>query len=178
MGAMEGDEAYNPYAPPKAGAAIDPSLLSTSSDFASERRSVLLCFVLSVVTFGVYAPIWLLRRRRFLNGLDSSVKLWERLPWVILAMLVVTLFIDPVLSAAGERLPGTSALIEFVAGALVLIAEFRVANILRSEFRRSGRGIQVSSLAVFFLGVPYLQYKVNQGADTPARLSRRRPGNA
>src|SRR5580765_8512215 len=64
----------NPYAPPKAAVADVPTGL--------KRRSVVLMIVLSIVTFGLYYPIWFLRRRAALNRLDSprKLRLW---PFVI-----------------------------------------------------------------------------------------------
>ena len=58
----------NPYAPPTAPVA----------DVASARlrpRSVIVMILLSLVSFGLYYPIWFLRRRAAFNQLDSPRKL-------------------------------------------------------------------------------------------------------
>jgi hypothetical protein len=166
---MSGDPQTNPYAPPQAPTGV--ALARTGDGFEEERRSVLFCAVLWCATLGLYTPIWLLRRRPFLDGLDASVRLSAAIPVV----LVVTFVVDWLLSMGGRPLADLTRLLSIVTMVLTLVAEFRVARILRSEFRRSGRGILVSSLAVFFLGLLYLQYKINQGAATPRRLPRRSP---
>jgi hypothetical protein len=61
-------------------------------------------------------------------------------------------------------------LVQMVPSIAGLILAFRVAGILRSDFARSGRFIEISSLGVFFLNFLYLQHKMNVAADTPARL--------
>ena len=61
----------NPYAPPKAPVA-DRSSASTTG---LKRRRVLVMIVLSIVTFGLYYPIWFFRRREALNRLNSPRKL-------------------------------------------------------------------------------------------------------
>jgi hypothetical protein len=167
---MSGDRQFNPYAPPRPPPAA--ALTTTTEDgFEGERRSILVVLVLWVATLGLYTPIWLLRRRTFLDGLDASVRLSAAVP----ALLVVTFVVDWLLSMGGRPLTDVSRLLSIVNMVLTLFAEFRVARILRSEFRRSGRGIDVSSIAVFFFGILYLQAKINQGADTPRRFPKRSP---
>jgi hypothetical protein len=60
------------------------------------------------------------------------------------------------------------------AGVVTLIANFRAAAILRSEFRRSGRLLTVSGVATFFFGIFYLQYKINEGADVAPRSKKKK----
>jgi hypothetical protein len=50
-----------------------------------------------------------------------------------------------------------------------VIANFRVLGILRSDSARTGRFLGFSTVGTFFFGIYYLQYKINQMADTPAR---------
>src|SRR5215217_3724122 len=83
----------NPYAPPQAAVAdSSPTLL--------KRRSVILMIVLTIVTFGFYYPVWFLRRRTALNGLDSprKLRLW---PFVVTIAWFVCQFIIGVV--AGSR---------------------------------------------------------------------------
>ena len=74
----------NPYAPPKAA-------IADLSSTGLKRRSVLLMIVFAVVTFGLYYPIWFLRRRAALNELDSPRKLptW---PFVVFIVWFVVQF--------------------------------------------------------------------------------------
>jgi hypothetical protein len=156
--------APNPYEPPKARS--DAHVAPLSSDFGRERRSVLLCIVLSALSLGLYSGIWLIRRRPFLNALHASKKLGSALPVMSLGLGAIGL----VVSVSGKDGAPISQLASTVAGIATLVANFRVAAILRSEFSRTGRFLSVSSVGTFFFGIYYLQYKINQGADTPPRV--------
>ena len=61
-------------------------------------------------------------------------------------------------------------LVSALGGGALLLADFRVASILSSDFARTGRLLSVSSVATFFFGPFYLQYKINQAAEIPARV--------
>jgi hypothetical protein len=160
-------EPLNPYAPPRA--VIDPRAPlddGDSGDFKSERRSVVLCMVLTVLTSWLYPPIWLWRRRPFLKRLDASNELGPVLPVVIL----ICSFCIIVLQLAGHGQGNASLQVGGIAGVATVAASLRVAGILRSEFARTGRVLSVSSAGAFFFGILYLQYKINQGAVTPVRV--------
>lgn len=171
-------EAQNPYAPPdtpatpatpQPAAPPPPVPGGESPDFGSERRSVLLCAVLSVVTLGFYPSIWFLRRRAFLDRLRGREPIGA-LAVLPLASLVVVCVISFGLGLAEIEVGrAVDRGLSVAAGAMSVIAGFRVGNILRSEFARSGRFIPVSSAAIFFFGVLYLQHKINQAAATRPR---------
>src|SRR6266566_1911660 len=93
----------NPYTPPKAAVAdVSPTGL--------RRRSVVLMIVLTVVTFGLYYPIWFLRRRAALNRLDSPRKL-PRWPFLLFLAFFVLQFIVSIASGSAppEQTIGSGA---------------------------------------------------------------------
>src|SRR5215204_1558994 len=60
----------NPFAPPKARVAdVEPDT------HGLKRRSLLMMIVFTIITLGVYYPIWWFRRRPGLNRLHSPSKL-------------------------------------------------------------------------------------------------------
>jgi len=61
--------------------------------------------------------------------------------------------------------------VQLVGGIATVLANFRVLNILRSDAARTGRFLEFSTIGTFFFGVFYLQYKMNQLADQPARVA-------
>ena len=119
--------------------------------------------LLWVVTLGVYAGIWYVRRARFFDGLDASKKL-GLLPWLSVALLAFLLLAS---AAGAER--DLIRLIEAASGLTNLFLAFRMAAILRSDFARTGRFIGFSSFGVFFFGCLYLQHVMNEAAEVPAR---------
>ena len=111
----------NPYAPPKAAVAdVSPTGL--------KRRSVILMILLTIVTFGLYVPIWFLRRRAALNRLDSprKLRLW---PFVIAVTWSVFDFIVGIAagSAPLAQAIGEGAAVHFgrfAVGILMLVQSF------------------------------------------------------
>ncbi len=157
---MNGNPLETPSAPP-APAPPAPLGGQARGGYQDERRSVLLLLVLSIITLGIYPAVWFFRRRRFLDSLDSS----EKLGSMAAAPLVAT-----VLSLACSFLALPSDVerpLSIAFGAVTIITAFRVAKMLRSDFARTGRFLSVSGVATFFFNALYLQYKINQAADTP-----------
>jgi hypothetical protein len=136
-------------------------------------RSVGLVVLLSLITVGIYPAVWYIRRQPFLDALDSDQKMGKTLAWAPLVTfaIVVALGIlipdDAMGGSASRALSGG-------AGAVTLMTAFRVAHILRSHFARTGRLMNVSGVATFFLGTWYLQHVINVAAATPGRLERKK----
>ena len=164
-----GDE-FNPYAPP--GIVDPPSVRAKISNYESERRGVFVCILLTLATLGLYQTIWLVRRQRFLDSLDADAKLGSVLPWFPLGLSLCNLALTLVVGKGAAPL---ESLISAAAALTFVIAIFRVRTILRSDFARTGRFLDVSTVATFFLHIYYLQYKINKAASTPpARKKKKR----
>jgi len=165
------DEEHNPYAPPAEPVALregygDEDGDREASDYSSERRPVLLCILLTFVSCGFYQSIWLLRRAPFLDRLNASKRLGSTLPIFVLVSGVGSF----VVALAGKEAASVQPLVGLVGTIAAIVANFRVADILRSDSTRTGRFIRISSLWTFLLGIYYLQYKINQLADLPAHV--------
>ena len=167
---------YNPYAAPAAdllGASDDP--LDRSS-YHSERRSVWLLILLSVVTLSIYPGVWFWRRRKFLDGLQAGPKLGVLgvAPLMATVLSFLVSFVTTLLNAP----PELDRAFTLPLGLVSVVEAFRVAAILRSDFARSGRSatLQVSGIATFFFSFLYLQHIINRAADVPARFPRVEPG--
>jgi hypothetical protein len=173
LGGMADDD-HNPYAPPAEPLdqvqAFRDDRDDGPNDFESERRSVVLTILLTVVTFGFYPSIWLLKRRAFLDRQDTGKELGTGLPTFILVSSVMGVG----LAFAGAEAAKLRPMLTLMSGIATLIANFRVLGILRSVSSRSGRFLEFSTIGTFFFGIYYLQYKINQMADTPARADRPR----
>jgi|GEM_PF-5873785 len=160
----------NPYAPP---ASVEPRTTPKArrsggaSDYSREARSVVLVVFLALVTLGVYPSVWYVRRQAFVDSLDADRKLGPGLPWSLVALTILNL----VIAVASPEISNVFAI---GSGILSLIARFRIARILRSDFARSGRRIDVQSLLTFFLGVAYLQYKINQASEIRAHVRKKK----
>ena len=150
----------------------DGSLLGGEgvSDYEAERRPVILCIVLAVVTLGLYPSIWLVQRRAFVDSLQRKKDLGVALP----VLALVTGIIAIVVPFAGKDAQAIQPVFSVLAAISSLMARFRILDTLRTDSARTGRFLEFSSVATFFLGIFYLQYKINQLADQPARVERPR----
>jgi len=168
----------NPYAPPKAAVAdLSPTGL--------KRRSVILMILLSIVTFGLYFPIWFLRRRAALNRLDSprKLRLW---PFVIAVTWFVFQFImgiaagsAPLGQAIGEGAALLLNFVQFAVGILMLVQSFFTKDILEDHLAGPGDQVpnpllvdtvKLSGVMTFFFQIFYLQYVINRYiAGSPCR---------
>jgi len=149
-----------------------------------EKTSVVTVILLTVVSLGLYYPIWFLRRKSALNTLRSSEKLGSAMPAVVLLIYVAELvlgFLDAARQNYGSPLnPNVfESVIEFgilAAAVLLLILAFKVRRILGDHLTASHTGLFAQSLALqqgssfsgvatFFFGIFYLQYKINEFAE-------------
>jgi len=139
--------------------------------------------LLTLLTAGLYAPIWFLIRRRALNNLHSREKLEAWPVSVALAALVASLCL-PLLGSlkwgswveVENAYPALHPAILLVAGLILIVQCFKVRRILldhlapRQEAMFSA-GIWMqdeesfSRMGTFFFGIFYLQHKINSMLD-------------
>ncbi len=139
--------------------------------------------LLTLLTAGLYAPIWFLIRRRALNNLHSREKLEAWPVSVALAALVASLCL-PLLGSlkwgswveVENAFPLLHPGILLVAGLILIVQCFKVRRILldhlapRQEAMFSA-GIRMqheelfSRMGTFFFGIFYLQHKINGMLD-------------
>jgi len=154
---VKDDASFNPYAPPAADEAPGIGDYDGPS-LASQRFSTLALFAIAVVTLGLYMPVWLFFRRKFLDSLDCDTKIGIFLPVTVAGLLVA------VAAMAGLKVDEKMVqVVQIASGITSIIAVFRVRRILRLAVR-----LNVSGLATFFFGALYLQYKINLAADQHA----------
>ena len=139
--------------------------------------------LLTLLTAGLYAPIWFLIRRRALNSLRSREKLRVLPVAAALAGLVTSLCLSILgRSRWGSWIASDNTLvvlargISLVAGLTLIVQCFKVRRILldhlapRQEAMFS-TGIRMqheelfSRMGTFFFGIFYLQYKINSMLD-------------
>jgi hypothetical protein len=140
-------------------------------------------FLLTLLTAGLYTPIWFLIRRRALNNLRSKEKLaaW---PLVVALGALAASLCFPILGSlkwgswveVENAFPLLHPGILLVAGLTLIVQCFKVRRILldhlapRQEAMFSA-GIRLqheesfSRMGTFFFGIFYLQYKINSMLD-------------
>jgi len=135
------------------------------------KKDVSRVILLTVITFFIYYPIWFLRVRRTLNNLRSDRKIGYVLPLIVLAFQIIGLPVS-IFQGISKGIGMNGRIVDLVAisyqainflnigvvAALILLA-FRVRRILLDHF---GDGVDLSPVATFFLGIFYLQDKINR----------------
>jgi hypothetical protein len=139
--------------------------------------------LLTLLTAGLYVPIWFLIRRRALNNLHSREKLEAWPVSVALAALVASLCL-PLLGSlkrgswveVENAYPALHPGILLVAGLILIVQCFKVRRILldhlaprREAMFSAGLRMQheelFSRMGTFFFGIFYLQHKINSMLD-------------
>ena len=129
--------------------------------------SALLVFVASLVTMGVFLPIWYLMRRQGLNRLDGDEQMGTTAPVVALGLSCLSA--SGMFSVFGGAslestvlLSGLNNLVTLAIGGILVVLRLKVRRMLMLHAeRRSGEPLGVSWLGAAVLGEFYLQAKVN-----------------
>ena len=162
-----------------------------------EHKSVLLVILLTVVTFGLYYPYWFIRSKKGINSLNSQRKINLIIPGFVFSVWLlrfVLVFVWAALSESGalsrlgfianaiQGVPELDSIVTLVGGILLLLQCFKVKSILEDHTNVPISGPLAGSLtlvqrttfsgvATFFLGIYYLQYKINEIVDASPQAS-------
>jgi hypothetical protein len=166
---MSTTEEWNPY--------TATSAVPLDRTGGLRRRSVLVVIVFQVVTFGLYLPIWFLRRRAALNRLDSprTVEAWPFSLFLAVVMLQVVLELvatpEPVEQMIGDAGSLALTVMQLGVGLLMLVQCFKTKDILEDHLAGPGDAYPASAFAntvklswpmTFFFQIIYLQYVINR----------------
>ena len=130
--------------------------------------SPILVAVFTLLTFGLYLPVWYLGRLNRLNALNSTAKLSSRSAYVLLGLYLVNA--SGVLSFVGGSDIKSALMLNTLGHALTLVTgmilislRLRVREMLRDQYgaRFSAQAV-LSWIASVILGEIYLQTKMNR----------------
>ena len=170
-----------------AAAILEPKKPADSA-LQLEKTSVLRTVLLSLATFGIYIPFWYLTRRRAINALYSTEKLGLAVFVIALCLYGLDFLVNIIYAIMTEvgtsfsaiSMDGLSRALELTVGVLLLIQAFKVRRILLDHHDAQQAGMFSSQLgmeadssfsrvATFFLGIWYLQYKINDFLEVWSR---------
>jgi membrane-anchored glycerophosphoryl diester phosphodiesterase (GDPDase) len=141
-----------------------------------ESRSVVLVVGLTLVTLGLYYPVWFMLRRSGINSLHSKEKLGAMVFALVIALqlLVLGLILGQGYLTSPELawLRFFDSAASLLTGILLLVQTFKVKRILEDHAAESSQGLfggsislaqesSLSGVATFFFGIFYLQHKIN-----------------
>ncbi len=141
--------------------------------------------ILTILTMGLYIPIWFMQKRGGLNQLDSARKASLGFP---IAALILSAVVALLNFGAANRVPWiynieirwdtiANLIAAGLIGFLLMIQSFQVRSILEDHLLAHSHGPLAGSIAMlnrsefspvgtFFFGVFYLQYKINEMVET------------
>ena len=160
----------NPFAPPKARVAdVEPDT------HGLKRRGLLMMILFTIITLGVYYPIWWFRRRPGLNRLNSPQKLaiW---PLVLFATLFAIQLVHGFLQGltGDDQVLGAGpaafiSLFQLVVGIVMIIQSFKVKSIIEDHATPEPESapmfvehVKLSGIMTFFFSIFYLQWAINR----------------
>ena len=127
-----------------------------------EKKNVLLMILLTIITYGIYIPVWFLNRKDSFNNLNSKEKISNGPIIFVLVIFIISaiLLIPSVLfmeTEIGVMIDGVDSLINLVGGITILVMSFKVRRIMNEHYKTN-----LSGVATFFFTFFYLQYKINR----------------
>ena len=126
-----------------------------------QKKSVFAIIILSIVTLGVYVPVWFLKQRNALNNLNSEKKInWD--PYILLIFSIISIILIVPTIIIGGWVNIISDIINWAIAINIILLSFSVRRILKEHYN-----IDISGLATFFLSIWYLQYKINKLPEAP-----------
>ena len=131
-------------------------------DTQLEKKNVLLMIFLTIITYGIYIPVWFLKRKNAFNNLNSKEKISNGPIIFVLVIFVISaiLLIPSVLfmeTEIGTMVDGIDSIINLVGGITILVMSFKVRRIMNEHYKT-----KLSGVATLFFTFLYLQYKVNR----------------
>ena len=122
-----------------------------------------LVLLLSVVTCGIFAIIWIFVQAGFVRKLDANSK---AIPWLIayLGLSMGLRFVAGVLEGIGHNSLAWLNIIAWLGGwACYLVAAFNMKDSLERYYNsREPIGLRLSGVLVFLIPMLYLQYHFNE----------------
>ncbi|HYT73642.1 MAG TPA: hypothetical protein VEL79_02735 [Vicinamibacterales bacterium] len=143
-----------------------------------KQRGVLLMIGLTLVTGGLYYPLWFLRRLSALNRLNAPRKLrvWPFLLLLALTLIRLIVFIrsGPPRPHPADALSLLLRLVSLAVGILILVQCFFIKDMLEDHLSGPegdvsssifSESVKLSGLMTFFFGIYYLQHVINENIE-------------
>lgn len=129
-----------------------------------KKMRVLVLFFVSIITFGIYMPVWLLARYNKFNSLHSDKKLFRSVP--ITAIVVYAASTSLIFMKGLFDLEGLEHIynkLDAVGYALIIWESLKIRRILIQHFNdHLKKTLRLNAILTFFFTIFYLQYKINR----------------
>lgn len=134
-----------------------------------KKISVIWIVVLTLLTFGIYIPIWFLKQREAINNLHSQEKLDKNIFIVMLVLfgaVIIVSFFQIGLLAGGNvanDIDMITTVLNLIPSLILLWQIFKVRRIFIDHFNDYlKKDFEVSGLLTFLFNIMYFQYLINK----------------
>ncbi|MDH4179901.1 MAG: DUF4234 domain-containing protein [Armatimonadota bacterium] len=131
--------------------------------------SVPLLVLLVMITFGIYGPVWFLKRLAAFNSLQSREKFGAGVFVFVIVVFSISLLLAFISGAIADvdggptPLDAVIRLLDLVAGITMLVQCFKARRVIHDHYRGVlQRDVQISGVALFFFHEWCLQYVINR----------------
>jgi len=136
------------------------------------KINIILMIFLTLITMGIYVPVWFLIQKKAINDLKSKEKLTDTPFQIVLVLYSFSLFIliYQIFSSdyvQNSILDNIDNFISVTGAIIVLVMSFKVRRIFHQYFNIVlKKNIMLSKLWTFLFGIYYLQFKINKILDS------------
>ena len=149
-----------------------------------KKKSVLLIYILSIITLGIYQYLWYIKRADELNNLKTISKFNKAISIIaltlylaLIALYIVLITFSPQISAVIPAIIFIDVPIEFIINLsliiiilviliiMVLFMAFKTQKILNQALVNKGEKVKLSWFLTFIFNLFYLQYEINRIID-------------
>ena len=130
-----------------------------------QKKNILFMILLTIITYGIYIPVWFLNRKDAFNNLNSKEKISNGTIIFVLVIFIISaiLLIPSILfmeTEIGAMIDGIDFIINLVGIILILEIAFKVRRIMNDHYNTN-----LSGIATALLSYLYFQYKINNFLD-------------
>lgn len=130
-----------------------------------ERFSAWGVFLLTVVTFGIYYPYWLINRAKKINLLSKVSKANLAMLYTYVALYIATIVMSAIFP---EDSPMTivNGVVSIVTMVPLLIGVFSMRRAVEEVINEGNQEpVHLGGILTFFFSAIYFQYKINEAID-------------
>jgi len=139
---------------------------ASQTDYGLKKMNVSLLVFLTIVTLGVYMPIWFLSQKAGLNAFNTKEKVGSGFFAGIFVFSIIIFSIAGIANIVSiftdVQTPKT-VYMELICQIALIIQAFKIKSILNEHFNEHlKKDVSFSGAHTFFLTIFYLQYKINK----------------
>jgi len=130
------------------------------------KKNILLMILFTLITYGIYQPIWFLKQISAINNLKSKEKLTNTPFIFVIVIYGISVLFLLIYNTTQFNIDLIDSLINLTGAIIILVMSFKVRRIMHQYFNVVlKKNIKFSKIYTFLFTIYYLQYKINRILD-------------